>query len=109
MAGEIEATGGGHLAEIQGALDEEQSAERALVRSVLTGIAVAVPICIAIWIGLVVLAVGGDDPDWGIWIAMASIVGVFAGAFFGGLAGFVAKAHLLDEVDHHAAEVAQHH
>jgi hypothetical protein len=34
---------------------------------------------------------------------MGAVVGMFAGAFFGGWAGFTMKAHLLDEVDQRAA------
>ena len=46
-------------------------------------------------------SVGGKHPSWGAWLAIGAVVGVFAGAFFGGWAGFLAKAHVLDDVDAH--------
>jgi len=86
-------------AERAASLEEEKAAEQSLLRAVIRGAVVAVPVCIIIWCGIVALAVGGDDPDWGIWIGMGVAVGTVAGVFFGGWAGFIAKAHLLDEVD----------
>jgi hypothetical protein len=35
---------------------EEKAAERALLRAVYIGCAVAIPICVAIWVGMVELA-----------------------------------------------------
>jgi Mg/Co/Ni transporter MgtE len=85
-------------------LAAEEVAVKSLVRAVITGCAVAVPLCIAIWIGVVAWAVGDDGPSWGVWIGMACAVGILAGSFYGGWAGFVAKAHLLDDLD----ELASH-
>jgi hypothetical protein len=82
---------------------EAMEAERSLWRAVLWGTIIAIPICIVIWIGIVALAVGGKDPDWGAYIGIGILVGAFAGAFFGGWAAFTAKAHLLDVVDERAA------
>lgn len=93
--------------EIAAAVDphfaEELEAERSVWRSVIWGTAIATPVCIVVWMLMVVLAVGGDDPEWGAWLGIGAIVGVLAGAFFGGWAGFITKAHLLDDVDHRAA------
>lgn len=86
------------------ALEEELAAERSLWRSVLWGTVIATPICIVIWMVMVVIAVGPKDPDdWAAWLGIGAIVGLLAGAFFGGWAAFIAKAHLLDEVDQRAA------
>lgn len=103
MSDEVELAGGEIAVPDDVALQEELAAERSLMRSVLLGIAIAVPVCMVIWAALVAIAVGGDDPDWGAWLGMGAGVGAFAGAFFGGWAGFTAKAHLLDEVDQRAA------
>jgi len=84
---------------------EALEAERSLWRAVIKWTLVAIPICILIWIGLITLAVGTKDPEWGAWIGIGIIVGTFAGAFFGGWAAFTAKSHLLDVVD----ERASHH
>jgi hypothetical protein len=84
-------------------MQEAMQAERALWRAVLWGTIIAIPICIVIWIAIVALAVGGKNPDWGAWIGIGILVGLLAGAFFGGWAGFTAKAHLLDVVDEKGA------
>jgi hypothetical protein len=86
------------------ALAEELAAEQSLWRAVMMWTVIAVPICIVIWCGMVAVAVGPKDPeDWLAWLGIGAIVGVLAGAFFGGWAAFIAKAHLLDDVDHRAA------
>ena len=100
---EMELAGSEVLVPFDDALQETLAAEKSLWRSLIWGILIAIPICCVIWIGLVALAVGGKDPDWGAWIGMGILVGAFAGAFFGGWAAFTAKAHLLDEVDDRAA------
>lgn len=85
-------------------LRAEQAAEKSVWRAVRWGIAIAVPVCIVIWMIIVALAVGPKDPeDWAAWLGIGAIVGVFAGAFFGGWAAFTAKAHMLDEADARAA------
>jgi hypothetical protein len=101
---EVELAGGEIAVPGDAGLDEELAAERQLWRSLMWGMAIAVPVCIVIWMGLVALAVGPKDPaDWAAWLGMGAVVGIFAGAFFGGWAAFTAKAHLLDEVDERAA------
>src|SRR5256885_6456 len=49
------------------ALQEELRAERSLVRHVFIGIAVAVPVSVVVWEGLIALADGGKHPDWPGW------------------------------------------
>ena len=71
---------------------------RAIVKSML----IAVPVMIAFEVLLVAVAVGDKDPDWVTWLGMAAGIGVLAGVFFGAWAGFVAKAHVLDDIDLHA-------
>jgi hypothetical protein len=88
-------------------LDEEKSAELSLVHAVLVGVAVSIPVAIVIWVGLVALAVGGDNPDWLPWLGMAAAIGILNGVFFGALAGFVMKAHTLDDVDRHSTQVVE--
>jgi hypothetical protein len=102
---EVELAGSEVLVPADADLDEEMAAEQSLFRAVIWGIVIAIPVCMVIWIGMVALAVGGKDPDWWAWIGMGALVGVLAGAFFGGWAGFTMKAHLLDELD----ERASHH
>ena len=82
---------------------ETLEAERSLWHAVIVWTLVAIPICIVIWCGLITLAVGTKDPQWGAWLGIGVRVGAFAGAFFGGWAAFTAKSHLLDDVDERAA------
>ncbi len=82
--------------------------ERKVFRSVLVRAVVAVPFGMVLVSGLVALAVGDKDPDWGVWLGMSAGVGMLAGAFFGGLFGFITQAHVLDEGEHqHAAPRAE--
>jgi S1-C subfamily serine protease len=85
-------------------------AERSLWRAVAIGTVIAVPVCVGIWIAIVALAVGGNsDVSWGLWLGMGAIIGVVAGAFFGGLFAFVTNSHVLDEADRHAVELEHQH
>jgi hypothetical protein len=89
------------------ALEDERSAEMSLIRAVFVGVAIAIPVSIPIWVGLVALAVGGNDPEWGPWLGIAIGIGILNGVFFGAWAGFVTKAHLLDDVDRHATQMVK--
>ena len=61
--------------------------------TVIKSIAVSVPLAIAIFVGLVALAVRNQQPDWNAWISMAAGIGVIAGVFFGLLMGFTLSSH----------------
>ncbi len=95
----VPAVAGDTPSRFQESLDREVAAERSVWRSVAIGMGIATPICIAIWIAIVAIAVGSSDPNWGIWLAMAAVIGLTAGVFFGGLFAFMLKAHILDDVD----------
>ncbi len=102
---EIELAGGEIAIPGDAILEEELAAERALWRSVLWGVIIAIPICVVIWCIIVALAVGPKDGvDWLAWLGIGAGVGVLAAGFFGGWAGFTVKAHMLDEVDHRASQ-----
>jgi hypothetical protein len=83
---------------------EVLAAEGRWWRGLLWGIAIGVPVCALIWMGLVGLALVMADPGWPVWpaLGMAAVVGVFAGAFLGGWAGVTACAEALDEAELHA-------
>jgi hypothetical protein len=78
-----------------------QAAEQKLVVSVAKATAIAIPICIVIWMGIVILALSvADYPgSWASTIAIGGVVGVLAGVFFGGWAGVLTAAHALDSAD----------
>lgn len=89
------------------ALEEERAAEESLIRAVLVGVALAVPLSILFWAGLIALAVGDKDPEWGAWLGMACAIGILSGVFFGAWAGFITKASVLDDADRHATRMVE--
>jgi hypothetical protein len=109
VAGDLDAVDGDDSLEVVHALalEEARSAEASLIRAVFVGVAIAVPVSILLWVGLIALAVGGKDPEWGPWLGIAIGIGILNGVFFGALAGFVTKAHLLDDVDRHGTQVVE--
>jgi hypothetical protein len=78
---------------------EELEAEHGLVRAIIIGVLVAVPINVGVWVGLVAFAVSRSGSALGGPIAMAVGVGVLSGLFFGTWAAFVGKTHLFEEMD----------
>jgi hypothetical protein len=93
---QIEVRREAHLVEIQ-------AAEHKLMRSVGKAVVIAIPICVVIWIGIVLLAL--ELADWsGSWVSticIGAVVGVFAAMFFGMWAGALIAAHDLDAADSH--------
>jgi hypothetical protein len=85
----------------QAALDAAQvRAERKLVHSVLTGMAIGAVVCCAIWVGLVAIATIGAGVRLLPLFAMAAGCGIFAGVFLGGSAGALAGSRGLEHVEH---------
>jgi hypothetical protein len=84
-------------------IDEQKAVERALWITVFKASLVAIPICVAIWVGLVYLAIADSSQGLTAPLAIGALIGVVAGAFFGGWAGFLKASHTLDEVDSRAA------
>jgi hypothetical protein len=83
---------------------EERIAERKLWHQTFKGIVIALPICLAIWFGIMALAIYTSDTSQGYWVPLAVVtsVGFMAAVFFGGMAVFLTKAHTLDEIDRKA-------
>jgi ribose/xylose/arabinose/galactoside ABC-type transport system permease subunit len=75
----------------------KQPPEEQAARIIITSIAVSVPIVIALFVGLVALAVHNQQPDWNAWLSMSAGIGLLAGVFTGLLAGFVRSSHLFDD------------
>jgi len=73
-------------------------AEKTLVHRIIIGVAIATPLFIGLWVGLVALAVR-DASSMGGPIAMAVGIGVLNGVFFGTWAGFVMTNDTIDDVD----------
>jgi ribose/xylose/arabinose/galactoside ABC-type transport system permease subunit len=70
-----------------------RSPEEAMRVTIAKSIAVSVPLAIAIFVGMVALALRNQNPDWNAYLAMAAGIGVIAGAFFGLLMGFTLTSH----------------
>jgi len=94
-----------HAPAVDGGLVPEEilEAETHWWKGLLVGIAIGIPVCALLWMGLVAIAVGVMGTGWPVWPAMgmAAVVGVFAGAFLGGWAGVTACAERLDEAELH--------
>lgn len=81
------------------AIEEELRAEHVLGRAIIVSVLVAVPINVAVWVGLVAFSVNRSGSPLGGPIAMAVVVGLLSGVFFGTWAAFVGKTHLFEEMD----------
>ena len=75
------------------------NAEKTLLHRIIIGLAIAVPVSIGFWVGLIALAVRHSAHTAGT-IGMAVGIGVLNGVFFGTWAGFVATTDTIDELDH---------
>jgi hypothetical protein len=85
-------------------LDQTRDAEHHLARAIVIGIFVAVPICVALWLGLIALALRGATSDLGGPLILGGGIGVLSGVFFGTWAGFVSTTHTLEELDRRAMQ-----
>jgi fatty acid desaturase len=83
--------------------EETRRAEHDLVRWIVVGIAVAVPVCVALFMLVIWFDVSYESVPLGGPLAMAAAVGVLAGLFFGAWVGFVFKGHAFDELDRKAS------
>jgi hypothetical protein len=72
---------------------KQRSAEEAMRATIIKSVAVSVPLAIAIFVGMVALALRNQQPDWTAYLAMAAGIGVIAGVFFGLLMGFTLTSH----------------
>jgi hypothetical protein len=87
-------------------LDKTHETEHGLARAIVFDIAVAVPICVALWIGVMAFAIRGTSTSLIAAFGMAAGLGLLTAVFFGTWAGFVSKAHELEELDREAIREA---
>jgi hypothetical protein len=71
--------------------------ERQLVRRIFVAVAVAIPVSILFWMGVLWLSVGLSGATVAGALVMGAAVGVLAGIFWGAWAGFAFFSHVLDE------------
>jgi hypothetical protein len=86
-------------------LEQAHAVEHDVLVASLKMSMIAIPICVAIWVGIVSigLAMAGSG-NFLVALPMAGGVGIVAGAFFGIWAAFLAKAHQFEELDRKAAQ-----
>lgn len=81
-------------------IEQVQAVERELFVAVAKDSLFAIPICVAIWVGLVSLALAiAGSGNFAVMLPVAAGIGVVAGAFFGGCAAFLSKAEALEALD----------
>jgi hypothetical protein len=73
-----------------------------MVRAIIRGIVIALPLTVAALIGMMALALSDGQP-WYTWVSLGCVMGVYAAGFFGTIGGVMLSAHLLDDVDEAAA------
>jgi hypothetical protein len=83
-------------------LERQLAAERTMVRSIIFGIVAALPITIAVTLGIIGLAMSDKEP-WYVWIGLGAGIGTYAAGFFGTFAGVVLSSHRFDELDEDAS------
>ena len=84
---------------------EEARAEGAVFRDAILGAIIGVIVCVPMWVGLVLIALGDANTALLPPAAMAAGVGVLAGVFLGGWAGTLVGSTTLEhyERDHRPA------
>jgi hypothetical protein len=84
-------------------VDDARAAEREVIAATIRYSLYAIPICVAIWIGIMSIALAlADTGSYAVALPVAAGIGVIAGVFFGGWAAFLAKAERLEEADRRA-------
>jgi hypothetical protein len=76
--------------------------EHGLTRSIVRAVLLAVPACVAVWVGLIALAISFTTAGFVAPLVMGAGIGVLAGLFYGAWAGFVSYAKALEELDRDA-------
>ncbi len=108
MAESPQSTALAHAEPTDSTFEETRRAEQDLVRWIVGGIAVAVPVCVVLFMLAVGFDVSYESAALGGPLAMAAAVGILAGLFFGAWVGFVFKGHAFDELDRKASLHEEH-
>jgi hypothetical protein len=86
------------------ALDRQLAAERTMVHEIIRSFVVALPVCVAVLIAMMAIAMS-DTQRWPAWTGLGAVIGVYVAAFFGVFIGVMRTSHLLDVVDEEAGHV----
>src|SRR5262249_18272424 len=83
-------------------LERQVAAEHSMVRSVIIGIAVALPFTVAITIGFMAIAMSDKEPCY-VCVGLGGAMCRYAATFFGTCAGVMLSSHRFDELDEEAS------
>ena len=85
--------------EASGLLATQQRAEASFWHTTLVGAVSGLLVCAGLWMAIVAVALVGAGWSLGPPLAMATCVGIFAGAFLGGWAGVMVAAGRLEAAE----------
>ena len=88
------------------ALNRQLAAERTMFRAIVRSIVYAIPVFVAVLIGMMALALADKQP-WYVWIGLGAVMGVYVAVFFGMFAGVMRSSHSLDVADEDAAHAEE--
>ena len=80
------------------AIDGQVRAERATFHAILRDSIIALPFTVAVLVAMMAVALSDKQP-WYVWVGLGTLMGVYAAAFFGTIAGVMLSAHTLDDLD----------
>src|SRR3954447_3965957 len=79
-------------------LAAEEEVERRLLRSIVKGVLICIPVFVAIFVGMLAVAVN-DHTEWYVWVLVGSLMGLIGAVLFGMLGAVTIAAPTLDEID----------
>jgi membrane protein implicated in regulation of membrane protease activity len=99
MAAQPQPTASSGRERVDPSLQRALRAEHSLARGITVGVALAVPVCTVMWVGLIALALAGSSTSLVGPLAMGAGFGILTGVFFGTWWGFVSQTHTLEDLD----------
>jgi hypothetical protein len=83
-------------------LAAEHDVDQRLMRSIIKGVAICAPVFIAIFIGMLAIAMH-DHTEWYVWVLVGTLMGVIGAVLFGMLGAVTIIAPALDALDKEAS------
>jgi hypothetical protein len=78
--------------------ERQLEGERQMVRGAIKGLIIAVPISIAVLVGMMALAMGDAQP-WYVWLSLGAGMGVYAAGFLGTVGAVLVAGEKLDKLN----------
>ena len=79
-------------------LAAEQAVEQRLMRSIVKGVLICIPVFVVIFVGMLAVAVN-DHTEWYVWVLVGCLMGLIGAVLFGMLGAVTIAAPALDEID----------